>query len=84
MCKFHDPSIIGSRDTEGGSKEVPPPPQSQTDPKKPSLNRVNVGSKSISSQLKLSWEETVLRKKSIPLLHAPLRFGLILDSNSHH
>ena len=38
MCKFHDPSIIGSRDTEGGSEEPPP----VTDrPKKPSLNRVN-------------------------------------------
>ena len=21
MCKFHDPSVIGSRDTEGGSEE---------------------------------------------------------------
>ena len=38
VCKFHDPSIIGSRDTEGGSEEPPP----VTDwPKKPSLNRVN-------------------------------------------
>ena len=37
VCKFHDPSIIGSRDTEGGSEEPPP----VTDwPKKPSLNRV--------------------------------------------
>ena len=27
MCKFHDPSIIGSRDTEGGGggSEEPPP-----------------------------------------------------------
>ena len=24
VCKFHDPSIIGSRDTEGGSEEPPP------------------------------------------------------------
>ena len=40
VCKFHDPSIIGSRDTEGGSAEPPPP---VTDwPKKPSLNRVNM------------------------------------------
>ena len=39
VCEFHDPSIIGSRDTEGGSEESPPP---VTDwPKKPSLNRVN-------------------------------------------
>ena len=30
MCKFHDPSIIASRDTEGGSEE---PPQSQIDQK---------------------------------------------------
>ena len=30
--KFHDPSIIGSRDTEGGSKEPPP---SQIDQKSP-------------------------------------------------
>ena len=38
VCKFHDPSIIGSRDTEGGSEEPPP----VTDwPKKPSLNWVN-------------------------------------------
>ena len=38
VCKFHGPSIIGSRDTEGGSEEPPPP---VTDwPKKPSLNRV--------------------------------------------
>ena len=33
VCKFHDPSIIGSRDTEGGSEE--PPPQSQIDQKSP-------------------------------------------------
>ena len=32
VCKFHDPSIIGSRDTEGGSEE---PPQSQIDQKSP-------------------------------------------------
>ena len=39
VCKFHDPSIIGSRDTEGGSEEPPP----VTDwPKKPSLNSVNL------------------------------------------
>ena len=25
VCKFHGPSIIGSRDTEGGSEEPPPP-----------------------------------------------------------
>ena len=25
MCKFHDPSVIGSRDTEGGFGGVPPP-----------------------------------------------------------
>ena len=53
MCKFHDPSIIGSRDTEGGSEGgggggggggrwPPPPPPPVTDcPEKPSLNRVN-------------------------------------------
>ena len=41
MCKFHDPSIIGSRDTEqGGVRGAPPLPQSQIDQKKPSLNRV--------------------------------------------
>ena len=33
VCKFHDPSIFGSRDTEGGSEE--PPPQSQIDQKSP-------------------------------------------------
>ena len=33
VCKFHDPSIIGSRDTEGGSEE--PLPQSQIDQKSP-------------------------------------------------
>ena len=33
VCKFHDPSIIGCRDTEGGSEE--PPPQSQIDQKSP-------------------------------------------------
>ena len=38
MCKFHDPSIIGSRDTERGSEE---PPQSQID-QKSRLNRVKV------------------------------------------
>ena len=32
VCKFHDPSIINSRDTEGGSEE---PPQSQVDQKSP-------------------------------------------------
>ena len=32
VCKFHDPSIIGSRDTEGGSEEPPP---SQIDQKSP-------------------------------------------------
>ena len=42
VFKFHDPSIIGSRDTEGGSEEPPPLPPPVTDwPKKPSLNRVN-------------------------------------------
>ena len=36
VCKFHDPSIIGSRDTEGGGgSEEPPPPQSQIDQKSP-------------------------------------------------
>ena len=40
VCKFHDPSIIGSRDTEGGSEEPPPPPPVTDWPKKPSLNRV--------------------------------------------
>ena len=25
VCKFHDPGIIDSRDTEGGSEEPPPP-----------------------------------------------------------
>ena len=40
VCKFHDPSIIGSRDTEGGPRSPPP----VTDwPKKPSLNRVKFG-----------------------------------------
>ena len=24
VCKFHDPSIIGSRDTEGGSEDTSP------------------------------------------------------------
>ena len=37
VCKFHDPSIIGSRDTEGGPRS--PPPVTGW-PKKPSLNRV--------------------------------------------
>ena len=32
VCKFHDPSIIGSRDTEGGPRS---PPQSQIDQKSP-------------------------------------------------
>ena len=32
VCKFHDPSIIGSRETEWGSEE---PPQSQIDQKSP-------------------------------------------------
>ena len=42
MCEFHDPSIIGFRDTEGGSGgSEEPPPQSQINQKKPSLNRVN-------------------------------------------
>ena len=37
MLKCHDPSIIGSRDTERGGPRRPP----VTDwPKKPSLNRV--------------------------------------------
>ena len=27
VCKNHDRSIIGSRDTEGGSEEPPPPSQ---------------------------------------------------------
>ena len=35
VCKFHDPSIIVSRNTEGGSEEPPPPPQSQIDQKSP-------------------------------------------------
>ena len=37
VCKFHDPSIIGSRDTEGGGVRgaPPPPPQSQIDQKSP-------------------------------------------------
>ena len=36
VCKFHDPSIIGSRDTVGGSEEPPlPPRQSQIDQKSP-------------------------------------------------
>ena len=33
VCKFHDPSIIGSRDKEGGPRSPPPPPQSQIDQK---------------------------------------------------
>ena len=39
VCKFHDPSIIGSRDTEGGEGSEEPPPVTDW-PKKPSLNRV--------------------------------------------
>ena len=47
VCKFHDPSIIGSRDTEGGSEEPPP----VTDwPKKPSLNRVKWTEKNLLGQ----------------------------------
>ena len=42
MCKFRDPSIIGSRNTEGGGGPRSPP-QSQIDQKKPSLNRVKGG-----------------------------------------
>ena len=43
VCKFHDPGIIGSRDTEGGTRAAPPPPPpSQIDQKKPSLNRVKI------------------------------------------
>ena len=42
VCKFHDPSIIGSRDTEGGGGVRGAPPRSQIDQKKPSLNRVKV------------------------------------------
>ena len=42
VCKFHDPSIIGSRDIEGGSEEPPPPPPVTDWPKKPSLNRVKL------------------------------------------
>ena len=34
VCKFHDPSIIGSRDTEGGGGSEEPP-QSQIDQKSP-------------------------------------------------
>ena len=41
VCKFHDPRIIGSRDTEGGPRSPPPPPPVTDWPKKPSLNRVN-------------------------------------------
>ena len=39
VCKFHDPSIIGCRDPEGGSEEPPPSPVTVW-PKKPSLNKV--------------------------------------------
>ena len=36
VCKFHDPSIIGSRDTEGGGvRGAPPKSQSQIDQKSP-------------------------------------------------
>ena len=39
VCKFHDPSIIGSRDTEGGPRSPAP----VTDwPKKSSLNRIKM------------------------------------------
>ena len=41
VCKFHDPSIIGSRDTEAGGPRSPPPPVTDW-PKKPSLNRVKM------------------------------------------
>ena len=40
VCKFHDPSIIGSGDTEGGSEE--PSPQSQIDEKSPVWIGVNI------------------------------------------
>ena len=40
VCKFHDPSIIGSRDTEGGGGGSEEPPPVTDWPKKPSLNRV--------------------------------------------
>ena len=33
VCKNHDRSIIGSRDTEGGGPRSTPPPQSQIDQK---------------------------------------------------
>ena len=34
VCKFHDPSIFGSRDTKGCPRRPPPPPpQSQVDQK---------------------------------------------------
>ena len=42
MCKFQDPSTIGSRDTEWGGGLQGAPPQSQIDQKKPSLNRVKL------------------------------------------
>ena len=36
VCKFHDPSIIGSRDSEGGGGGSEEPlPQSQIDQKSP-------------------------------------------------
>ena len=50
VCKFHDPGIIGSRDTEGGGGSEEPPPVTDC-PKKPSLNRVKISWR-VSTSLK--------------------------------
>ena len=61
MCKFYDPSIIGSRDKVGGVRGVPPPVTDR--PKKPSLNRVkDVSPKIFVSEKTCSEKHLNLRK----------------------
>ena len=69
VCKFHDPSIIGSRDTEGGSEE--PPPQSQIDQKSPVWIGLN---RSSSFSWSLTWALSAKYSIASPLLRWP--FGL--------
>ena len=70
MCKFYDPSIIGSRDKEGGGGPRSPPPVTDR-PKKPSLNRV----KDVSAKIFVS-------EKTYPEEHLNLRKSGFVEGHS--
>ena len=76
MCKFHDPSIIGSRDTEGGGGSEEPLPSHRLT-KKPSLNRVNTVIISYCNSQYFNTNAKEIRREGISLSNPTLNVKIV-------